>query len=98
MKKTRLRLIQEVVKSVIDRWDPYGLLAHGAPADEFDSEIAAVARQVDRITEPKDAACVISRVFSSAFQPEGFEPERCTEVGQALFEALEEHDLLNYNS
>ncbi len=34
---------------VIHEWDPYGLLKGGAPADEFDREIAAVVAQFDRI-------------------------------------------------
>ena len=41
MKKATYMRALEVVGSVIHDWDPYGLIAGGAPADEFDSEIAA---------------------------------------------------------
>ena len=35
-----------LVTRVIAEWDPYALLAGGAPRDEFDAEIASVATQV----------------------------------------------------
>jgi len=56
-----------VVREVVHRWDPYGLLASGCPADEFDTEIAAVVTQVPRIRSRTDGAHALSRVFSSAF-------------------------------
>ena len=84
----------EAVREIIHRWDPYGLLALGCPLDEFDGEIAAVVRQIQRIASPQDAAHTISRVFSSAFEPGRFAIEDCTEVGRQLYDILEERDLL----
>jgi hypothetical protein len=78
----------EVVGSVIREWDPYSLIAGGAPADEFDSEIASVVAQIPRIKTEEEAALVLSRVFSSAFEAERFTLEDCTEAGKRLFAAL----------
>ena len=78
-----------VVAPIIAAWDPYGLLEGGAPADEFDSEISAVASQVSRIKSANDAAHVVSRVFSSSFEPAPFTPQLCVAVGNQLFSALE---------
>jgi hypothetical protein len=62
----------DAVRSVIHDWDPYDPIAGGVPDDEFDSEISAVIRQLDRIRSSHDACHVISRVFSSSFEPELF--------------------------
>lgn len=84
-----------VVRMVIHDWDPYGLLAGGAPQDEFDREIASITSQIPRIKSDRDAVLVISRVFSSSFEQDQFRPERCTEVGENLYRALITNDLLN---
>ena len=77
-----------VVVRVTHEWDPYGLLQLGAPADEFDGEITAVLSQVPRIRSADDAARVISQVFTAAFEPKGFTPEDCADVGRRLFRGL----------
>src|SRR5262245_37036008 len=88
MKKAAYKRALQVVGSVVHEWDPYGLLAGGAPADEFDSEIAAVVTQIPRIKTEKEAVLALSRVFSSAFEAERFTPDDCTEAGKRLFAAL----------
>lgn len=86
--------VRAVVARVIHDWDPYGLLELGAPADEFDAEITAVLSQVPRIRSADDAAGVISEVFTAAFEPNGFTPEDCADVGRRLFRALREAGVL----
>jgi hypothetical protein len=89
------RLASSIVRGIIHAWDPYSLIhGAGAPADEWDNEIARVVAQVPRIKTAVDAAHAVSRVFSAAFQPEGFTPTHCADVGLKLFDALERADLL----
>lgn len=83
-----------VVREVIHEWDPYALISGGGPRDEWDSEIASLVPHVQRIKSHNDAAHAVSRVFSSAFQPEGFSPEDCAEVGKRLYSALADAGLL----
>jgi hypothetical protein len=85
----------EVAKRVIDAWDPYALLAQGAPSDEFEGCAAKVVTYVPRIRTPEDATNALSRVFSEAFEPELFQPDHCREVGAALFSALAQAGLLS---
>lgn len=92
--KSEYKLALQIVRTIIHEWDPYSLLAGGAPDDEFDREIASVASQVTRIKSQADAAHVISRVFSSAFEHEGFSAKDCAEVGAKLFDALSRNGLL----
>jgi hypothetical protein len=77
-----------VVRGVIHDWDPYSLIRGGAPADEWDSEIASLVDQIPRIHSPDDAIDAVSRVFSAAFEPEGFAPADCTDIGHRLYSAL----------
>lgn len=87
----------QAVRGVVHRWDPHGLLAGGCPPDEFDREIAAVVNQIPRIRSGADAAHVLSRIFSSAFEPERFGPEDCAVIGAELFDALSAQGLLDDN-
>lgn len=94
MKQGAREKIFDAVRSVVNEWDPYDLLASGAPDDEFGSEISAVVRQLDRIHSPRDASHVISRVFSSSFEPELFQVEHCQSVGERLYSVLVERDII----
>jgi hypothetical protein len=86
--------IEAIVRTVILKWDPYGLIGGGAPADEWDSEILKLVGRVNGIKTPSEAIAAISDVFSHAFQPEGFQPEDCTQVGQQLFDELKNNGLI----
>jgi len=86
--RKRWKRIEPIVRQVIHEWDPYGLIAMGCPADEFDQEILSVVGQMERIKSNMDAAQALSRVFSSAFERKGFTSEDCREPGEKLFNAL----------
>jgi Domain of unknown function (DUF1871) len=88
MKKAAYQLAIQVVGSVVREWDPYSLLADGAPEDEYESGIALVVAQIPRIKTEMQAALALSRVFSSAFEAEQFTPEQCAEAGKKLYAAL----------
>ena len=85
---------RSIVRSVIHGWDPYSLLAGGAPHDEWDDEIVRVVARVPEIEAAPDAARVVSEVFSTAFHPDEFSTTECTEVGQRLYHQLAESGLL----
>jgi len=88
MKKAVYNRALQVVGSVVRKWDPYSLIASGAPADEFASEIASVVAQIPRIKTEEEAVLALSRVFSSAFDAVRFSPENSSEAGKKLFAAL----------
>ena len=83
-----------IVGAIVREWDPYGLLARGAPRDEFDSEIGRIAAQIHRISSALEASEVIARVFGAAFDADAFTPTSCTVPGQKLFLGLSEAGLL----
>lgn len=77
-----------VVREVILAWDPHGLVHGGAPADEWDAEVAALVRVIPRIASEADASHAISRVFTNALGPDDFGPDACEATGRRLFAAL----------
>jgi hypothetical protein len=87
-------LALQVVGAVVREWDPYSLLASGCPKDEFDSEIASVVAEIPRIKSGQDATLALSRVFSSAFEPERFTPDECAALGHKLFAVLSANGLV----
>ncbi|PQV65441.1 hypothetical protein B1R32_101183 [Abditibacterium utsteinense] len=93
LKKKEHAVIFEAVRGVIHHCDPYGLLAYGCPADEFDTEIGAVVCQVDRIGSVQDAVYVLSRVFSFYFDLENFRPEKCQVAGEHMYRILRERGI-----
>jgi len=78
----------ELVRQVVADWDPYCLLAEGAPSDEFGEEIALVVARIPKIESPESAAAHLSEVFSRQFEPELFSIEQCRAPGRSLFERL----------
>jgi Domain of unknown function (DUF1871) len=85
----------DIVGAVIKDWDPYSLLATGAPTDEFDMEIERLVTRIPHIHSSADAAREIAAVFSHYFEAEDFPVEACTDVGAELFHQLEGAQLLS---
>lgn len=60
----------ETVKSVIDEWDPEGLLRFGARADEYDSESRSIAACVPESSEEilaRHIAGIMNYSFCTSF-------------------------------
>jgi hypothetical protein len=73
------------VREVINRHDPEGLIEIGAPADEYDPEVADLVRLVlgvDRPT-PEAVLTVWEKWFSGL---PSMPPERATSIAQELAE------------
>jgi hypothetical protein len=92
--RTKYSHMWDVTAEVIRAWDPYGLLAGGAPHDEFDQEIASLVAQIPRMHSAADAEHAVSRIFSANFEADSFTVEVCSDVGKKLFAALSEQGLV----
>lgn len=53
----------EVVRTALASWDPCGLLGGGAPADEWDGEIAALLPKIRSAQDSADVARELREVF-----------------------------------
>ena len=56
-----------VVKKYIDQMDYYGLLASGAPSDEFDIETKEISARINDDHSALDIAVIIASVFNDYF-------------------------------
>jgi hypothetical protein len=79
-------LVLKVVSKAVNEFDPLGLLAGGAPSDEFESEIKEIALF---LTENVDCsqvalAAAIQNVFRNSF---GSYNSDCMPVAQSIFDA-----------
>lgn len=93
--KAKYQRLWDVTAKVIRTWDPYGLVAGGAPVDEFDHEIAALVAQIPRVHSATDAAHALSRIFASSFEADALTKETCSEVGAKLYAALSDEGLID---
>lgn len=83
-----------VATAVINDWDPFGLIAGGAPKDEFEGEASRIVAKAHEVHTPEALAIVVSEVFSSSFDPEVFPVEACLPVASRLFDELQLHSFL----
>lgn len=93
--RAKYQRMWDVTAGIIKSWDPYGLVAGGAPGDELDQEIASLVTQIPRIHSAVDAAHTISRIFGASFEPRSFTEVTCSEVGKKLYAALAEQGLID---
>ena len=83
-----------IVGGVIRAWDPYCLIAEGAPNDEFDGQIAKITARVPRFHSQADVAQAISDVFSRSFGPDTFSATDCSGPAQQILAELGRAKLL----
>ncbi len=61
------RMTKDIVKSVVDKADPIGLLGMCCPADEYDSEIEIIFARIRKGMSADEIAKVIHAVFFEMF-------------------------------
>lgn len=94
--KTMKHLYREaltVATAVINDWDPFGLVAGGAPKDGFEGEVSCIVAKAREAHTPEVQAIVVSEVFSSCFGPAAFPVKACFPVASRLFD---EHQHLGF--
>ena len=83
-----------IVRDAIHEMDPYGLLADGAPIDEFDSEILKIVGAIKSAQSEKEVTDAISAVLGESFEPEIFRPRLCKKAGSKIFYSLRREKII----
>lgn len=73
----------KIVKKYIDEFDYYGLLAHHAPDDEFDSYSHEIADIISEDYTVEQIACLISNTLDKAFGNE-VKPEKFIDISKKI--------------
>lgn len=98
MSRTQRKFAQgaDIVRPIINEWDPYQLFAGRAVDDEYEHEILSVARQIlERARSENDVIHIVSRVYALSFgDAEQFSIEACHDVGTRIFQAIKAEQLL----
>ena len=84
----------EIIGAIIRAWDPYNLIAEGAPSDEFDDQTAKITARSRTFHGIDEIAKAISDVFSDSFGPGSFTPVDCFRPAQEIFMELRRAKLL----
>ena len=88
----------QLVREVIASWDPYSLIAGGAPLDEFDVEVARLLAHLRGATSSTEVAEAVLNVFGETFGESGFDVGSCAEVGQQIYSRMSAAGLLSDTS
>lgn len=85
-------VFKEEIVRIINDCDPAGLLAAGAPDDEYSSEIDAVTSRLERDISHQELTDLIITMFNRSFGPLSIiTSERCAEIASKLLEASATH-------
>ena len=84
----------EIVRAEISAWDPYALLAGGAPADEFDAEVSKIVAGLARTRSADELASLIANVFRASFDDSSFDVASCSDVASRIMRALDERSIV----
>jgi hypothetical protein len=83
-----------VTREVVHAWDPYDLIAGGAPADEFDDEIARMVARLPKIADPATAGQHVEDIFTAQFGRGVLDRKEADAIGERWFAALRQAGLL----
>ncbi len=70
--KTKYKHLVQLVKEVVDQWDPIDLLAF-CPPDEYDIEIKSICAMIQEDMDEDELAKVIQTIFTEYFGSDTFD-------------------------
>jgi len=82
-----------VVKEIIDKWDPFDLLAIHCPDDEYDSEIREIVVALSNLSNAEELAAEINKILYQAFNEDFRKSSDCSLIAHEILKALQESGL-----
>lgn len=83
-------MTKDIVKSVVDKADPIGLLGMCCPADEYDSEIEIIFARIQKGMSADEIAKVIHAVFLEMFS-ESIDTKLCDTMACEMLSLDSDH-------
>lgn len=83
----------ELVKGIINEWDPVNLIELGAPIDEYNNEISMIASKIKEESNVNDIAEVIYNTLIEMFDKATFEnieklKTECLSIAEILYKKI----------
>jgi glycine betaine/choline ABC-type transport system substrate-binding protein len=82
-----------VVKEIIDKWDPFDLLAIYSPDDEYECEIREIVTALSHITKVEELAEEINSILYQAFEEDFKKSNDCLLNAHKILKALNERGI-----
>lgn len=92
--ETKKNDIYQIVKEIVDKWDPVWLLEDGAPNDEYDPEIKRIVNEMENITSREILSSYIYDLFEKMFgddivtKAQNF--DSCDEISKQIYIKINE--------
>jgi hypothetical protein len=83
-----------ICRAAVTQWDPFSLLAGGAPADEYDLEVVSLVPKLRNARSSSDVATAIAEVFGGSFGT-SVGPDECANVAAGIYAHLDSAGLLS---
>jgi uncharacterized protein DUF1871 len=83
-----------ICRDAVAQWDPFSLLAGGAPADEYDLEISSLMPKLRNARSSSDVASAIAEVFGASFGA-SIGPDECANVAAGIYARLDSAGFLS---
>jgi hypothetical protein len=84
-----------LVREAVAQWDPLGLIGGGAPADEWDAEVARLLPRLERARSPEEAGAAVTAVFGETLRDSAPDEASCVRFGRELHSRLTSAGLLD---
>jgi len=81
--KEKYNKIFNIVKEIVNDWDPVGLL-HSAPEDEYEIEITRIVSLLNKVDSVYTLSDGLGKVFTKAFDC-SFPKEECLPIAQKIW-------------
>ena len=83
-----------LIRQCVAQWDPLGLIGGGAPADEWDHEVARLLAKLREARSPDDVSTAVAAVFCDSLGKSGPDAASCAQFGRELHSRLTSAGLL----
>jgi hypothetical protein len=84
-----------ILRTAVARWDPFGLLGGGAPADEWDAEIALLLPKIQKANTAVEIARQLAAVLGERLGDTLLSSEECNTVAVEIYLRLKTDGLLD---
>jgi hypothetical protein len=76
------------VQSIINEWDPEGLLKMGAPDDEYEDEVRAIISRSRTCKSDEEIAECVAYIFNEFFGSVNYNVQGCIDIARKLRVAM----------
>lgn len=88
--KEKYNVTFNIVKKIVDEWDPIGLLPF-APEDEYEMEIAGIVTLLNKVDSDEILSDGIGRIFKKSFG-ESLSKEECFSVAKKILQEIKHEE------